>query len=51
MLVDNAGVQKDSDMIDMSLDEWRAVIQTNLQGQFLYAARRRCTIRTGWAAS
>lgn len=37
LMVNNAGIQKDADLLDMSLDDWQAVIQTNLQGQFLCA--------------
>lgn len=35
ILVNNAGIQKDAPFLDMSLADWRAVIETNLQGQFL----------------
>lgn len=37
VLINNAGIQKDSSFSDMSLDEWNAVIKTNLTGQFLCA--------------
>jgi glucose 1-dehydrogenase len=37
LLVNNAGIQRDADLIHMSLDDWQAVIRTNLQGQFLCA--------------
>ena len=37
ILVNNAGIQKDAAFIDMTLDEWRKVIDTNLTGQFLCA--------------
>ena len=37
VLINNAGVQKDSAFSDMSLDEWNKVISTNLTGQFLCA--------------
>lgn len=35
LLVNNAGIQKDSPLVDMSLDDWTAVISTNLTGHFL----------------
>ena len=35
IVVSNAGVQKDARFLDMSLDQWNAVIDTNLTGQFL----------------
>ncbi|WP_025761500.1 glucose 1-dehydrogenase [Dyadobacter tibetensis] len=35
ILVSNAGMQKDSSFLDMSLDEWNKVIGVNLTGQFL----------------
>ena len=37
ILVNNAGIQKDADFLDMTLDDWQAVMRTNLQGQFLCA--------------
>ncbi len=37
ILVANAGIQKDSDLISMSADDWDAVFSTNLRGQFLCA--------------
>ncbi|WGV27417.1 SDR family oxidoreductase [Halotia branconii] len=37
ILVNNAGLQKDSPFIEMSLDQWNAVIGVNLTGQFLCA--------------
>ena len=37
ILVNNAGLQKDSPFVDMSLDQWNAVIEVNLTGQFLCA--------------
>ncbi len=37
ILVANAGIQKDSDLITMSVDDWDAVLSTNLRGQFLCA--------------
>ncbi len=33
--VSNAGLQKDSRLVDMTLDQWNAVIGVNLTGQFL----------------
>jgi len=43
IVVANAGVQRDSPTLDMTLDAWNAVIATNLTGQFLVsrAALRR----------
>ncbi|QHS57126.1 SDR family oxidoreductase [Mucilaginibacter sp. 14171R-50] len=35
ILVNNAGLQKDASLIDMTLDDWNTVINTNLTGQFL----------------
>ncbi|MBG6236887.1 glucose 1-dehydrogenase [Pedobacter sp. CAN_A7] len=37
VLINNAGIQKDSAFAHMSLDEWNKVISTNLTGQFLCA--------------
>jgi glucose 1-dehydrogenase len=37
ILVNNAGRQKDARFVDMSLDDWNAVISVNLTGQFLCA--------------
>ena len=37
ILVSNAGIQKDSSFVDMSLKDWKAVIDTNLTGAFLSA--------------
>ncbi|MBV6622555.1 MAG: SDR family oxidoreductase [Rivularia sp. (in: Bacteria)] len=37
ILVNNAGLQKDSAFVDMSLDHWNMVIGINLTGQFLCA--------------
>lgn len=37
ILINNAGIQKDSKFSGMSLDEWNKVINTNLTGQFLCA--------------
>ena len=37
ILVSNAGIQKDSAFTDMSLDQWNAVLGTNLTGAFLCA--------------
>lgn len=35
ILVNNAGIQHDSPFADMTLDQWRRVIDVNLTGQFL----------------
>lgn len=35
ILVCNAGIQKDAPLVEMSLDDWNAVINTNLTGHFI----------------
>ncbi len=37
VLVNNAGIQKDDQFADMSLEDWNKVINTNLTGHFLCA--------------
>ena len=37
ILVNNAGIQRDAPLVDMSLGDWRAVLDVNLTGQFLCA--------------
>jgi glucose 1-dehydrogenase len=37
ILVANSGLQRDAQSVDMSLDDWNTVLQTNLTGQFLCA--------------
>lgn len=37
ILINNAGLQKDSAFIDMTIEQWNAVIGINLTGQFLCA--------------
>ncbi|MEN0055464.1 MAG: glucose 1-dehydrogenase [Mucilaginibacter sp.] len=37
ILINNAGLQKDSKFIDMTLEDWNTVIGINLTGQFLCA--------------
>jgi glucose 1-dehydrogenase len=37
ILVNNAGVQKDAHFVDMSLNQWRSVLDINLTGAFLCA--------------
>ena len=37
ILVANSGLQKDANLVDMSLDDWNTVIGVNLTGQFLWA--------------
>ncbi len=37
VLINNAGIQKDSSFADMTIEEWNKVINTNLTGQFLCA--------------
>lgn len=37
ILVANAGIQRDAAFTDLSLDDWRTVLEVNLTGQFLCA--------------
>jgi glucose 1-dehydrogenase len=37
ILVANAGIQSDAPLVEMTLDQWRKVIDVNLTGQFLCA--------------
>ncbi|MEL6579290.1 MAG: SDR family oxidoreductase [Cyanobacteria bacterium J06621_12] len=37
VLVSNAGLQQDANLVDMTLDQWNKVISVNLTGQFLCA--------------
>lgn len=37
ILVNNAGIQRDAAFVDMSYEDWKAVIDVNLGGQFLCA--------------
>ncbi|MDQ0780312.1 glucose 1-dehydrogenase [Chryseobacterium sp. W4I1] len=37
ILINNAGIQKDSKFTEMTIDQWNAVIGVNLTGQFLCA--------------
>ncbi|CDS51591.1 Glucose 1-dehydrogenase [Polaromonas sp. CG9_12] len=37
ILINNAGIQRDADLLQMSLDDWQQVIAVNLTGQFLCA--------------
>lgn len=37
ILVNNAGIQKDAPFVEMTLDQWQAVINVNLTGYFLCA--------------
>ncbi len=37
ILINNAGLQKDAALVDMSLQDWDTVIRVNLTGQFLCA--------------
>lgn len=37
IVIANSGIQKDAAFTEMSLDDWRAVLDTNLTGQFLTA--------------
>lgn len=46
ILVNNAGIQKDAAFVDMSLDDWEAVMSVDLRGGFLCAreaAREFCS--------
>ena len=48
ILVSNAGIQRDAAVIDMSLEQWNAVIAVNLTGTFLCArSAARAMIRQG----
>ena len=53
VLVANAGIQKDAAFTDMTLEDWNAVLATNLTGQFLCVreAVRRFDARTGESRS
>jgi glucose 1-dehydrogenase len=35
ILVNNAGLQRDAPLVDMTLDQWNTVLSVNLTGQFL----------------
>ncbi len=37
ILVSNSGIQKDADLVDMSLSQWQKVLDVNLTGAFLCA--------------
>lgn len=37
ILINNAGIQRDAKLLDMTLDQWNEVLNTNLTGQFLCA--------------
>lgn len=37
ILINNAGIQRDAALCEMTLEQWRAVIDVNLTGQFLCA--------------
>ena len=41
VLVNNAGIGKFANVADMSLDDWRQIIDTNLSGVFLLHAAPR----------
>jgi len=48
ILVSNAGVQKDAAFLDMTLEQWNAVLGVNLTGTFLCArAAARAMVRQG----
>jgi len=48
ILVSNAGVQKDAPLVDMTLEQWNAVLGINLTGTFLCTrAAARAMIRQG----
>ncbi len=51
ILVSNAGIQRDSAFVDMSLEQWNAVLGTNLTGAFLCArAAVQAFLRRGTAS-
>ena len=37
ILINNAGLQRDAKLVDMTLEQWNFVLATNLTGQFLCA--------------
>ncbi|MGI4857936.1 MAG: glucose 1-dehydrogenase [Janthinobacterium lividum] len=37
IVIANSGIQKDAAAVDMTIEQWRAVVDTNLTGQFLTA--------------
>lgn len=37
ILINNAGIQRDAELVDMTLEQWQQVIDVNLTGQFLCA--------------
>ncbi|SDV48442.1 glucose 1-dehydrogenase [Chitinasiproducens palmae] len=48
IVVANSGIQKDAAFVEMRLDDWRKVLETNLTGQFLTAqAAARTFLRQG----
>lgn len=48
IMVNNAGLQKDAPLADMTLADWEFVIKVNLTGQFLCAREAvRCFLRQG----
>ena len=52
ILVANAGIQRDAAFAEMTLDQWRAVLDVNLTGQFLCAQEAvRCFRRQGHGGS
>ena len=51
ILVNNAGLQRDAMLVEMSLDDWRYVLDVNLTGQFLCSrAAARSFIQQGISA-
>jgi glucose 1-dehydrogenase len=50
ILVANAGAQKDAGIADMTLDDWREVIELDLTGQFLCCREAAQAVRIGNAA-
>jgi glucose 1-dehydrogenase len=48
ILINNAGLQRDSSFHEMTLSQWNTVINVNLTGQFLCAREAvRCFLKTG----
>lgn len=45
IVIANAGIQRDAPFTEMSLDDWRKVIDVNLTGQFLCAQDAVCRFR------
>ena len=50
ILIANAGLQRDAPVVDMSLEQWRTVLDVNLTGQFLCSREAiKCFLKQGLA--